>query len=116
MIVMFRKIALAAVLVTGLMGSAASAHPSHFRPDCGVWWGQDCFGAGDPFGWREEELGFRVSCAQAKNIVRDRGYLKVRVASCGVQVHSFAGLRKGHQYLIKVNGYNGDILSIRQTN
>ena len=43
-----------------------------------------------------------------------RGYAKVRAASCGVRVHSFTGLRKGHKFLIKVDGYNGDIWSIRR--
>ena len=115
-IVMFGKIVLAAVFVTGLMVSIASAHPSGFGPECGVWWGQGCFGSHDSFREREDELGFRVSCAEAKNIVSDRGYRNVRVASCGVRAHGFTGLRKGHRYLIKVNGFNGDIWSISRIN
>jgi hypothetical protein len=111
---MFRKVALVAVMFAGLMGSAASAHPDHFGPECGVWWGQECFGPDDPFRWREDELGFRTSCAEARDIVRERGYRNVRVTSCGARVHGFTGLRYGHRYLIKVNGYNGDIWSIRR--
>ncbi len=112
---MLRKLALAAAMLAGLMATGASAHPHHFGPDCGVWWGSDCGGFGDPFySWREEEFGDRVSCPEAKRIVMGRGYAKVRAASCGVRVHSFTGLRKGHKFLIKVDGYNGDIWSIRR--
>lgn len=112
---MLRKIALAASLLTGLMGTAAIAHPSgfHFGHGCGVLWDEPCY---DTFGWREEELGFRVSCDEAQNIVRNRGYQKVRIAKCGVRQHQLTGWRHGKRYLVKVNGYNGDIWSVKRIN
>jgi hypothetical protein len=114
---MYRKFALAAAMFAGLMASAASAHHHqgfNFGADCGAWWSEPCFGGPDIYQWREDELGFRVSCSEARSIVRNRGYRNVRMSSCGVRTHSFTGLRHGSRYLIKVNGYNGDILSIRQ--
>jgi hypothetical protein len=117
MIVMFRKVLIAVAMLTGLMGTVASAkHHSQFNfgEDCGVWLDQTCFGHRGLYQWREDELGFRTSCAEARDIVRERGYRNVRISTCGVRVHGFTGLRHGHRYLIKVNGYNGDIWSIRR--
>jgi hypothetical protein len=114
---MFRQVAIAAVMFAGLIATEASAHPHHgfdFGGDCGAWWDEPCLGPGDFYQWREDELGFRTSCAEAKDIVRERGYRKVRTATCGVRAHSFTGWRNGVRFLIKVNGYNGNISSIRR--
>ena len=113
---MLRKTALVLSIFLGVIATPASAHPSgfHFGHGCSVWWDEPCYGFGDPFGWREEELGFRVSCAEARKIVQDRGYQKVRAAKCGARQHQLTGWRNGKKYLIKVNGYNGDIWSINR--
>jgi hypothetical protein len=115
---MFRKAMIAATMLTGLMGTAASAkHHGQFNfgEGCGVWLDQrPCLGHQGFYQWREDELGFRTSCAEARDIVRERGYRNVRISACGVRLHGFTGLRHGQRYLIKVNGYNGDIWSIRR--
>jgi hypothetical protein len=115
MVVMFSKLVLASAMLAGLMGTSAFAqHPSKLGGDCGPWWGEHCVGSHGFYQWREDELGFRTSCTEARDIVRERGYRNVRVSSCGVRVHGFTGWRRGHRFLIKVNGYNGDIWSIRR--
>jgi hypothetical protein len=114
MIVMFRKMALGAMLFLGVMGSAATAYPRGFINDCSIFGGAACHGFYGSSDWREEELGFRVSCNEAQGIVRDRGYRKVRITKCGVRTHQFTGWRNGNRYLIKINGYNGNIASIRR--
>lgn len=113
---MFRKLALAASFLTGMMATGAMAHPTgfHFGHGCSAWWDEPCFGFGDPFGWREDELGFRVTCSEARKIVLDRGYQKVRIAKCGVRQHQMTGWRSGSKYLITINGYNGNIWSIKR--
>ena len=113
MIVMFRKMALAMSVLASVMALPAAAHPPgfHFGHGCSVWWDEPCY---DPFGWREEELGFRVNCDSAREIVRERGYQKVRIAKCGVRQHQMTGWRRGMKYLITVNGYNGDIWSVKR--
>jgi hypothetical protein len=117
MMIMLSKVIVAAAMLAGLMVSGAAADPNNgirFGRDCGVWWNVPCTGSSGFYDWREEELGFRVGCAEARDIVRDRGYRNVRVFSCGVRVHGFTGLRRGHRFLIKVDGYNGNIWSIRR--
>ena len=113
---MFRKFTTAAAALICLMGTAASAH--HLGPgfgaECGVWVNEPCFGPRDVSQWREDELGFRTNCDDALGIVRDLGYNKVHAAQCGVRVHNITGWRARHRYLIKINGYNGNISSIQR--
>jgi hypothetical protein len=116
MIVMFRRLAIAAAILAGLMGTAASARPHgwHSGLECGVWADAPCFGPPGVSQWREDELGFRTSCDDALGIVRDLGYRKVRAARCGVRAHNIMGWRARHRYLIKIDGYNGNINSIQR--
>lgn len=114
---MFRKVAFAGVVLTGLMVSGASAANNlgtHWGADCGLWIDEPCFGPREFSQWREDELGFRTSCEDAMGTVRDLGYRKVRAAKCGVRVHNVTGWRGKHRYLIKVNGYNGNVNSIQR--
>jgi hypothetical protein len=114
MIVMFRKLALGTIFSVSVLGTAAMAFPRGSGNDCNVFGGLACRGFYGSSDWREEELGFRVSCDEARGIVRDRGYRKIRISNCGVRSHQFTGWRDGNRYLIKINGYNGNIASIRR--
>ena len=55
----------------------------------------------------------RVSCSEARWIVRDRGFRDVRTTDCGGKYHTFIGKKKGGIFRIKVYSRNGRIHSIR---
>lgn len=55
----------------------------------------------------------RVSCKEARWIVRERGFRDVRTASCGGKYHVFFGKKRGEIFRIKVYSRNGRIHSIR---
>lgn len=54
----------------------------------------------------------RVSCREARQIVREEGFRRVRTESCGGKYHRFIGYRYGEPYLIKVRSRTGEIRSI----
>jgi len=55
---------------------------------------------------------YGFSCNEARWIVRDHGFRRIRAESCG-RIHVFIGWRNGHPHLIKVRRSNGAIISIR---
>jgi len=52
---------------------------------------------------------YRISCGQAKEIVRDRGYRNVRTRDCGGRTNSFIGKKSGHLWLVRVDTRSGRI-------
>jgi hypothetical protein len=68
----------------------------------------------EPPRWRDPEPVYygRVSCREARQIVRERGFRRVQTERCGGRYHEFIGLRRGEPYLIKVRSRNGAIRSI----
>lgn len=54
----------------------------------------------------------RVSCSEAKQIVRDSGYRRVKTLSCGGKSHTFRALRRDHVYRIKVGARTGRVVVI----
>jgi len=55
----------------------------------------------------------RVSCKEARWIVRERGFRDVRTTSCGGKYHVFVAKKRGGVFRIKVYSRNGRIQSIR---
>jgi len=51
----------------------------------------------------------RISCGEARSLVRNRGYYRVRMIDCGRRVHRFSGFRRGRLWLVTVNAFNGNI-------
>jgi hypothetical protein len=51
----------------------------------------------------------RISCGEARMLVRDRGYIRVRMIDCGGRRHTFSGFRRGRLWLVTVNAFNGSI-------
>lgn len=49
----------------------------------------------------------RISCGEAREIVKDHGYRKVRTRNCGGPASSFVGVKNGGLWLVKVNTRNG---------
>ena len=79
--------------------------PGYFVPHPGS--GYDD-GYGDEYGYRD-----RVSCNEARLIVRERGFRDVRTTHCGGNLHTFMARKKGNVFRIKVYSRNGRIHSIR---
>lgn len=55
----------------------------------------------------------RVSCREARWIVRERGFREVRTSSCGGKYHVFIAKKRGGVFRVKVYSRNGRIHSIR---
>ena len=55
----------------------------------------------------------RVSCKEARWIVRERGFRDVRTADCGGKYHTFIARKKGGVFKIRVYSRDGRIHSIR---
>ena len=55
----------------------------------------------------------RVSCKQATWMLRDRGYRNIVATDCRGSSYSFVARKKGGEYRIRVNAYNGRISSVR---
>jgi hypothetical protein len=55
----------------------------------------------------------RVSCSEARWIIRERGFRDVRTTDCGGKFHAFIARKRGGIFRIKVYSRNGRIHSIR---
>jgi hypothetical protein len=55
----------------------------------------------------------RVSCREATWMLRDRGFHSIYATDCGGSSYSFIARKHGDKFKIKVNSYNGRILSVR---
>jgi hypothetical protein len=51
----------------------------------------------------------RISCGEARSLVRDRGYNRVRRLSCGGRIHTFEAFRRGRLWLVTVHARTGNI-------
>jgi len=49
----------------------------------------------------------KMSCWQARQLVRDRGFRRVRTLECNGRVYTFRALRRGKPVLISVNARTG---------
>lgn len=55
----------------------------------------------------------RISCGEAREIVKDHGYRNVRTRNCGGPTSSFTGVKRGNLWLVKVNTRNGRLTGVR---
>jgi hypothetical protein len=49
----------------------------------------------------------KLSCWQAKRLVRDRGFHRVRTIECNGRVYTFEAIRRGRIVMISVNARTG---------
>ena len=107
---LLRKALCAAALAAPLALAATPASSD----DIGVRFG---IGFGEPYyGYRAyPDEGFypfhrrRMSCWQARQLVRDRGFNRVRAIECNGRIYTFRGMRRGHHFVIKVNARTGAV-------
>jgi hypothetical protein len=125
---MFKKILLAASLAVAFAVSAQVAEAKVKvvigigQPGGYCYYNYDPFRCGD-YGYYPRPgyfvphpsygYGDRVSCSEARWIVRERGFRDVRTASCGGKTHAFIARKKGGVFRIDVYSRNGRIQSIR---
>jgi hypothetical protein len=87
-------------------GSAAMAGSPDIDVDIGIGGG---VGVYDPYDDDYQYRRRRISCGEARLLVRERGYIRVRTIDCGRRVHRFSGFRRGRLWLVTVNAFNADI-------
>src|SRR5262245_5724618 len=52
---------------------------------------------------------WKMSCWQAKQLVRDRGFYRVRTIECNGRVYTFEAVRHGRIVLVNVNSRTGAV-------
>lgn len=58
--------------------------------------------------------GARLTCKQARRIIRRKGYSRLRRRDCTGTVYRFRARRHGRRYDIRISAYTGAILSVRR--
>jgi hypothetical protein len=104
---------LAVLAVSGAPQALADHRPFH-RPlldDCRWATSFHCFGPERDF--RVDWL-YRVSCSEARDILEDRGFQKIRTVACGGRYHSFKARWKGKVYRLAVSRSSGNIVSMKR--
>lgn len=51
----------------------------------------------------------KMSCWQAKQLVRDRGFRRVRTVECNGRIYTFEAIRRGKVVVISVNARTGAV-------
>jgi len=102
------------LLCVGLTFTLAFAGPAAMAgsPDVDVNIGVGVPGVGIYGNDYDEDYDYRrrrISCGEARSLVRDRGYNRVRRLSCGGRIHSFEAFRRGRLWLVTVNARTGNI-------
>jgi hypothetical protein len=103
-----KKAVLAAALAAPLafLASPASADDVDFRVGVGI-------GTPSYYGYGAYPDAYypyrrhKLSCWQARELVRDRGYYRVRAMECNGRVYTFRAMRRGHPVTISVNSRTG---------
>lgn len=63
--------------------------------------------------WSMPGYGYRVSCGEGRQIVRDNGFKRVQTMECEGRNYTYAGSRRGIPFRIVLNSRSGDIVSAR---
>ncbi|HEY7763491.1 MAG TPA: hypothetical protein VIB38_00760 [Aestuariivirgaceae bacterium] len=51
----------------------------------------------------------RLRCSEARELLSDRGYRRIRTIDCAGRVYRFSGIRRDNRYILSVNSRNGAI-------
>jgi hypothetical protein len=119
---MLRTLALIGAIVAPLSALTLS-QPAHADVDFDIHFGVPFYvdrpGPGyryyDGYGWydyrkyRDFRPRGRLSCGEARELVRDRGYRRVRTIECRGRTYTFRAIRRGEPYRVYVNSRNGRI-------
>jgi hypothetical protein len=67
------------------------------------------FYEGPRYRWRDRSFGNRISCGQAKGIVRSSGFRNVSAVECDGRTYTFRALRRGTIVTVYVNSTTGAV-------
>ena len=96
-------------------------HCSDYRDDgyCGPGWGYYRGGRyyDDPpryYDDRRRHRNANVSCGEAREMLRDRGYRRISSRDCGGRTYVFTAVKRGNLYRIAVRAWNGAVVSVER--
>ncbi len=94
-------------------GQAGEHSPFAHRISCRLGVFNNCFG---PDRDLLVDRLYRVTCAEAKDMLEHRGFTRVKTVSCGGASYKFSARWKGKAYALKVSRSTGDLLSMKRVN
>ena len=111
---------LAAVAITGGMATLAEAKTNfhiyfgepyydyQMGPDYRYYQGRGWYQYQPSYQFQYGNRG-RISCGEAKSIVRENGFRNVRTRECEGRTYTFTAMKRGHRVLVFVNSRNGAV-------
>ena len=60
-------------------------------------------------GWHRPMQRYRISCREARQIVRDKGFRNVSTRECEGRTYTFSAMRRGNPTLVYVNSRTGAV-------
>ena len=64
---------------------------------------------GPRYRMREHSYGNRISCGEARGIVRSSGFRNVSAVECDGRTYTFRAMRRGNQVMVYVNARTGAV-------
>ena len=61
----------------------------------------------------EEDYRDQISCREGIQIVRERYFRQVRPIKCEGTIYRYRAIKRGRPFLVRVDSYSGEIVSIR---
>ena len=99
----------------GIGGSSDWCYYNPYAAGCGYGYYRPLIGYYHaPRYYRPQWHDSRISCGEAREIVREHGFRNVRTRSCGRTISSFIGVKRGDHWLVKVNTGNGRFAGARR--
>ena len=105
------------------IGSWGGGCYGQFRRHCGYGWGHGyrshigVYPYYDPYFRRHPRVYYRynrVTCGEARNILRDRGFHRIRSRDCGGSTYVFTAVKRGHVYRVAISSRSGAIIGTRR--
>ena len=89
--------------------------PKHKHHPFDYWWTPGYYwNPGYAFVPPSVYANYRVSCNEARFILRYEGFRNIKLQKCGGTYHRFKAQRRGKNYLIKVRARSGQITIVRR--
>lgn len=63
---------------------------------------------------RRQYRDANVSCGEAREMLRDRGYRRISSRDCGGRTYVFTAVKRGNLYRIEVRARNGAVISVER--
>ncbi len=61
----------------------------------------------------DEDYDERISCREGRREVRRAGFREVRPVRCSGSIYRYYGVRRGHNWTVRVDAWSGRIVSAR---